>query len=516
MLNSKIITTQKEFEAWRRQQSKIIFVPTMGNLHKGHQKLIEVANELKGEETCTVLVSIFVNPLQFGTSEDFEEYPRSLNQDCQIATEVGADMVWAPEFEDIFPRGIQSHCKLEAPIQLKANLCGATRKGHFDGVVTVVSRLLALVKPNYLVLGEKDWQQLTIIKKLIKDLDLNIKVKSVPTYRDKDGLSSSSRNKYLNITERKRAAILPKKLKDFSKNFYKSGNFNLKELEASLKKENLSVEYIQLVDTEYLQLINKPSNLCLLGIAIKIGKTRLIDHTFLMNRFPIVAIDGPAGAGKSTVTKAFAKKMGLTYLDTGAMYRAVTWLIKENNIDTFDEMNIAKLLEDINLKLIVSSSGDQKVFINEKDVTNEIRSPAITADVSTIASHQCVREKLTSQQKKIGLKGGLVAEGRDIGTSVFPSAELKVFLTASTKERAKRRALDLRSRGFKIPDIVDLEKEIINRDKLDSSREISPLLKAKDAKELITDGMTINDVVDCLIEMFRLKVPEEVWPSIKS
>ena len=232
-----------------------------------------------------------------------------------------------------------------------------------------------------------------------------------------------------------------------------------------------------------------------------------------MPRFPIVAIDGPAGAGKSTITKIFAQKMDLLYLDTGAMYRAVTWLVQKNNIDPNDKGNIKGLLKNLNLELKISQDGNQQVFVNEVEVTDQIRFPKVTEEVSIIAAHNCVREAMTSQQKQIGSKGGLVAEGRDIGTTVFPDAELKVFLTASVKERAKRRALDLTNRGFKTPNLLDLEKQITERDILDSNRKISPLLKAKDAKELITDGISIEKVVANLIYLFRLKIPEEVWPT---
>tara|TARA_Y100001968_G_scaffold324142_1_gene362929 strand:- start:11503 stop:13056 length:1554 start_codon:yes stop_codon:yes gene_type:complete len=517
MFNLPILRTQKEFDTWKRDQvSEIIFVPTMGGLHEGHKRLIEVASKLSEEKPSVVLLSIFVNPLQFEDSEDFKNYPRDLENDIKIATKAGAHAIWVPTLEEIFPGGIQSHFKLIVPNKFQLNLCGANRKGHFDGVATIIIRFINIVKPSFLILGEKDWQQLIIIKKLIQDMNLNIKIKSVPTKREKDNLACSSRNKYLNDLERKYASYLPKALRKIAKNYYKNGNINLQKIKTSLEKNGLTVEYLQVVDPENLQLIDHPSNLCLLGAAVQIGKTRLIDHTFLMNRYPIVAIDGPAGAGKSTVTKVFAKKMGLMYLDTGAMYRAVTWLIQERNIELDDKNNIKKALSNMKLNLTTSNSGHLKVIINDEDVTDKIRDPKVTSKVSQIASYRCVRESLTLQQKQIGLKGGLVAEGRDIGTTVFPDAELKVFLTASAKERAKRRAIDLKKMGYNVPSLIDLEKEICNRDDLDISREISPLIKAEDAKELITDGMTIENVVEYIIEIFRLKVPEEVWPTPQS
>ena len=146
-------------------------------------------------------------------------------------------------------------------------------------------------------------------------------------------------------------------------------------------------------------------------------------------------------------------------------------------------------------------------------VTEKIRSPKVTSMVSEVAKQQFVRELLTRKQKVIGNNGGLVAEGRDIGTAVFPDAELKIFLTASPTERAKRRALDLNKRGYEFSSIEDLEKEIKERDKKDSERKIAPLKKAQDAIELVTDGMNIEDVLKELIDIFRSKIPEEVWPT---
>ncbi|WP_320663699.1 bifunctional pantoate--beta-alanine ligase/(d)CMP kinase [Prochlorococcus sp. MIT 1223] len=514
MRNLLILKTKKELEEWRKNQlDEVTFVPTMGCLHDGHKKLIEAAKRKKKQKSRTVLVSIFVNPLQFGDNEDFEKYPRNLRQDSQIAYEAGAHAIWTPSFEDLFPGGIGAHFSIEAPKLLKSQLCGKKRNGHFDGVATIVLKLLTLIKPNYLVLGEKDWQQLIILKKLIVDLNLNIKVESVATHRDSDGLATSSRNKYLNTSERTQALTLSRELKKISNSFFKENVLNLETLKTSLMNNNLNVEYVENVDPESLKPIRDPSKLSLLAAAVHIGNTRLIDHTFLMTRSPIVAIDGPAGAGKSTVTKKFAKEIGLMYLDTGAMYRALTWMIKEKNINSSDEESIEAALKDFDLQIELTRSGDQEILVNGNNVTKEIRSPLVTKNVSIIATYLCVRQAMTSKQKEIGIKGGFVAEGRDIGTTVFPNAELKIFLTASPKERARRRALDLKKQGYPVPNLLDLEQQIDARDKLDCSRMISPLSKADDAKELKTDGMNIEEVVDIIIEMFRLRVPEEVWPT---
>ena len=153
------------------------------------------------------------------------------------------------------------------------------------------------------------------------------------------------------------------------------------------------------------------------------------------------------------------------------------------------------------------------MLVNGEDVSAAIRSPEVTASVSAVAAHRCVRKALTAQQKAMGAKGGLVAEGRDIGTAVFPDADLKVFLTATVTERARRRALDLEQQGFTVPKRSDLEAQIAERDHLDSTREESPLVQADDAVELVTDGMSITAVIDSLVNQFRERVAEEAWPT---
>jgi pantoate ligase/cytidylate kinase len=253
--------------------------------------------------------------------------------------------------------------------------------------------------------------------------------------------------------------------------------------------------------------------LALLAAAVHCGPGRLIDHIFLMSRSPIIAIDGPAGAGKSTVTRAFARRLGLVYLDTGAMYRALTWWVQRQGVDPADASAVAPLLQGLDLQLESDGTGEQRVRINGHDVTEAIRSPEVTAQVSTVAAHGCVREALTRQQQAMGERGGLVAEGRDIGTAVFPDADCKVFLTASVAERARRRAEDLRHRGFAVPPLGDLEAQIAERDHLDSSRAVAPLRQADDAVELVTDGLAIEAVIQALVDCFRERVPEEAWPE---
>jgi cytidylate kinase len=222
---------------------------------------------------------------------------------------------------------------------------------------------------------------------------------------------------------------------------------------------------------------------------------------------------GPAGAGKSTVTRAFAERLGLIYLDTGAMYRAVTWLVQQQGVEPGDAAAVDALLRALDLQLQSLPGGGQQVLVNGEDVGQAIRSPEVTGAVSVVAAHRCVRQALTAQQKAMGAKGGLVAEGRDIGSAVFPDADLKVFLTATVAERARRRALDLEQRGFPVPERSELEAQIAERDHLDSTREEAPLVQAIDAVELVTDGMSIDAVIDALVEQFRARVPEEAWPT---
>ncbi len=510
----KIFQTNAELKDWLSEQnSAIIFIPTMGGLHAGHQYLIEKATQRKNKKNQIILVSVFVNPLQFGKDEDFKKYPRNISKDAELAFDAGADAIWAPVYFDVFPGGENSHFKIQVPQTLHNALCGAQRAGHFDGVATVIIHLIRIIRPEKLILGEKDWQQLIIIRKLFQELSIPIKIESYSTQRDQNGFAYSSRNSYLSDSERVNAQSLPLALKEAKKEFDKEKVINLTKIASKLKRNNLKIEYLKVVDPFSLKETENINKMCLLAAAVKCGSTRLIDHTFLMQRKPIIAIDGPAGAGKSTLTKAFAKKLGFIYLDTGAMYRAVTWLIISNSIDPSARSEIKNILKDSKLEFKNPSIVEQKIFINNIDVTEKIRSPQVTSMVSEIAKQQYVRDLLTKQQQVIGEDGGLVAEGRDIGTAVFPDADVKIFLTASPTERAKRRALDLETRGYEFSSIEDLEQEIKERDKKDSERKIAPLKKAQDAIELVTDGMNIEDVLKEMIYIFRSKIPEEVWPS---
>ncbi|MEE3716704.1 (d)CMP kinase [Tumidithrix elongata RA019] len=233
------------------------------------------------------------------------------------------------------------------------------------------------------------------------------------------------------------------------------------------------------------------------------------------NRKPIIAIDGPAGAGKSTVAKLVAQELGLLYLDTGAMYRGIAWVVQTANVALTDDRAIAELARQADIDLRPHATDAKQllqVFVNGVDVTTAIRSKDVTSKVSAIAAQPMVREILVSQQQALGKSGGIVMEGRDIGTHVFPDAEIKVFLTASVQERAKRRHAELvaqsmgLSNGEPVEDITVIAEAIQTRDDLDTTRTVSPLRKADDAITVDTDGRSINDVVTVIVDLYIAKV----------
>ncbi|ALS38011.1 cytidylate kinase [Enterococcus rotai] len=216
-----------------------------------------------------------------------------------------------------------------------------------------------------------------------------------------------------------------------------------------------------------------------------------------------IAIDGPASSGKSTVAKILAKKLNYIYCDTGAMYRALTYLAIQKNIDFEDE----KALSDLCLDHTISfqqTEKDQLVFIDGLEVTEAIRQPDVTNSVSIVAKHGAVREKMVELQQMIGRTGGVVMDGRDIGTAVLPEAEVKIFLVASVVERAERRYKENQQKGI-TTDFETLKEEIEHRDYLDSTREVSPLKQAEDAVKIDTTGMSIEEVVNTIEKVISKK-----------
>ena len=216
-----------------------------------------------------------------------------------------------------------------------------------------------------------------------------------------------------------------------------------------------------------------------------------------------VAIDGPASAGKSTVAKIVAKKLHFIYCDTGAMYRSVTFVALKNHVKLDDDQALKELLKTIEIRF-VPAEPEQRVFVNDEEVTQAIRTPEITNNVSLVSAQPSVRTELTKRQQEIAEAGGIVMDGRDIGTTVLPNAEVKIFLVASVHERAMRRFKENQTKGIDTPLDV-LEKEIEERDYKDSHREISPLTQAKDAVLVDTTSLTIDQVVDKILEIIAQK-----------
>ena len=507
-MKNKIIKSTQDLEQWRgKLDAEINFIPTMGSLHDGHVKLISAAKNAN----CNInLVSIFVNPLQFDNKKDLENYPITIDNDIEIAFSNGADAIFVPRNIDIYPKNDRDITYLKAPKELSTALCGLTRIGHFDGVCTVVYRLLNLVKPKYLFLGEKDWQQLLILKNLVAVNKLNIKIQSVPTQRDFDGIPFSSRNKKLSEIDRKVIRLFSDELFIARKIFTQEKQINLKKIRRKLESKKVSIEYLEHLNPYNLKKVSSKDNISILAGAIRCGETRLIDHVFLMKRKPIIAIDGPAGSGKSTVTKLVAKKLNFLFLDTGAMYRALSWLLIKEKINYEKENKLNNFLRNVSIVFKSNLNAKQDVFINDHCVTESIRSQEISAVVSQISSIKEIRKFLVKEQRKIGELGGLVAEGRDIGTTVFPDAEVKIFLTASIEERAQRRKSEFKKDHHEEIDFKQLKTMIEKRDFEDSHREISPLSKANDATELITDGYSIDEVVKLILDIYNDKIPKEI------
>ncbi|MGA1263424.1 MAG: bifunctional pantoate--beta-alanine ligase/(d)CMP kinase [Prochlorothrix sp.] len=504
-------------------------VPTMGALHQGHLSLIERARR----ENAVVIVSIFVNPLQFAPQEDLDSYPRPLESDLAQCEQAGVDVVFAPSPEEFYGleqlgAGLSDRVtQVIPPIAMTQVLCGRSRPTHFQGVATVVTKLLGLIQPDRAYFGQKDAQQLAILKTLVRDLNLPSQIVGCPIVREASGLALSSRNRYLNPDQQHHATLLSRSLQAAQTQFQQgehSATALLNTVAQTLATEpSLTVDYVELVDPDSLKPLETIENRGLLALAVKVGKARLIDNVVLIKRQPIVALDGPAGAGKSTVTRRVAAALGLLYLDTGAMYRAVTWLVLKTGLDLDDEAAIAELLSQSQIQLQPGTPdpahpqdlppvrvwvtwpdrADKGIVQQQEEITAAIRTPEVTGQVSRIAAQPAVRAALVRQQQQYGQQGGLVAEGRDIGTTVFPDAEVKVFLTASNAERARRRQQDMLNQGQPAPDLAQLEAEIAERDRQDSSRQVSPLIKAADAVELLTDGLTIEEVTQKIIDLYH-------------
>lgn len=275
----KDLAQVQQYSQKARNHGKTVgFVPTMGYLHEGHQSLIVAARE----KCDLVVVSIFVNPTQFGPNEDFHRYPRDLRRDRKVLEGLGVDVLFLPEAGKMYPAGYKTYVEVE---ELTKKLCGKTRPDHFRGVATVVAKLLNLVNPDVAFFGEKDFQQLLIIKRLVKDLDLPVKAVGLPTVREYDGLAMSSRNKYLDERERKAAAILYKTLL-FAKEEHGRGEKDSHRLLMRMRsmigsEPAVRLDYLQIVNPETLEEERQIKGKALVAVAAYVGKTRLIDNLLL-------------------------------------------------------------------------------------------------------------------------------------------------------------------------------------------------------------------------------------------
>ena len=278
--------TINETRAWlareREQNSRIALVPTMGNLHDGHLTLVEAA--LKNNSV--VVVSIFVNPLQFGPDEDFDSYPRTLEADCKRLQSAGAHLVFAPNVGEMYPQGQTNHVEVKLP-HLANLLCGEHRPGHFDGVGTVVMKLLNIVQPESAFFGEKDYQQLQLLRIITQQLNVPVKVEGVPTVRAPDGLALSSRNQYLSETERAAAPLLHTTLLHIAEEI-SGGCDNFVELQEdatrALQRAGFKPDYIEVRDAQTLRVPDKECTQLRIIAAAQLGAARLIDNIAAQRR----------------------------------------------------------------------------------------------------------------------------------------------------------------------------------------------------------------------------------------
>jgi len=275
----EVIETIDEMKRLRQQLAEPVgFVPTMGYLHKGHLALVKRARA----ENISVVVSIFVNPIQFGPREDFAKYPCNLEHDLALLEKEQADIVFMPSADEMYPPQFNSWVEVG---KLTERLEGASRPGHFRGVTTVVAKLFNIVQPTRAYFGQKDAQQLVVIKKMVADLNMNLEIVAVPTMREPDGLAMSSRNTYLNPEQRRAAVVLYQAL-NLAQQLWSQGERDAerlhREMTALIHKEPLAtIDYVSVADAQTLDELNRVKSPTLVSLAVKIGKTRLIDNVVL-------------------------------------------------------------------------------------------------------------------------------------------------------------------------------------------------------------------------------------------
>ena len=272
----KTVRKAASFIKIQKKKNKLVgFVPTMGCLHEGHLSLIRKAKA----ENDLVAVSIFVNPAQFGPGEDFKRYPRNFKRDKVLARSAGADIIFYPQAKEIYPDNYKSFVEV---LDITKRLCGESRPGHFRGVTTIVANLFNIIQPDKAYFGQKDAQQAIVIKRMVKDLNMNVKIKVLPIVRERDGLAMSSRNVYLSDKERKAAPVLFQSLK-IARNMIKNGLYKSTAIRTKIRniissKKFVHIDYISIVDTESLKEVKVVKKKALIALATYIGKTRLIDN----------------------------------------------------------------------------------------------------------------------------------------------------------------------------------------------------------------------------------------------
>jgi len=275
----QVINTIVEMRKLRRQLSEPVgFVPTMGYFHEGHLSLVRQARK----ENPTVVVSIFVNPTQFGPGEDFQDYPRDLNHDLELLEREKVDIVFVPSEEEMYPRDFNSWVDVE---KVTERLEGASRPGHFRGVATICAKLFNIIQPTRAYFGQKDAQQAIVIKKMVADLNMNLEIVVVPTVRESNGLAMSSRNTYLNPEERQAATVLFKAL-SLARELWHGGEKDADKIRhqmtSLIHKEPLAkIDYVSIADANTMEELKKIDRPAIVFLAIRIGKTRLIDNVIL-------------------------------------------------------------------------------------------------------------------------------------------------------------------------------------------------------------------------------------------
>ncbi len=271
-----ITALREQLLAHRRRGKTVAFVPTMGNLHEGHLQLVRLAKT----KADIVVTSIFVNPLQFGLNEDWEQYPRTFDADCQKLSSDGCDYLLFPNESEVYPNGMAHQTRVTVPTMTDI-LCGASRPGHFEGVTTIVSKLFNIVQPDHAIFGIKDYQQLAVIRKMTEDLCLPINIIAAPIARAADGLALSSRNGYLTDTERPIAANVYQSLM-MAKDLIRSGRRDYSKIEYEvcefLQNNGLKVDYFSVRDTRDLEPAGPENDTVVILVAVYLGNTRLIDN----------------------------------------------------------------------------------------------------------------------------------------------------------------------------------------------------------------------------------------------